>query len=126
MTSAAIKGRTVASMAAGNGLQTSGAVWNRIAQSSQFKHLIKAKKAFILPAFLLFAGYCLLMPLLTAYAPRVMASKAAGVSVAYGYGLSVILLAWVIVWLYVKAAARFDVLANDIVAEAKRHAKKSE
>jgi uncharacterized membrane protein (DUF485 family) len=123
---AAIKGRTVSSMAAGNGLQTSAAGWKRIAQSSQFKRLIKAKKAFILPAFLLFAGYCLLMPLLTAYAPRVMASKVSGISVAYWYGLSVILLAWVIVWRYVKAAAGFDVLANDIVAEARRQAKKSE
>ncbi len=126
MDSAAIKGRTVSSTAAGNGLQTGAAAWNRIAQSAQFKHLIKTKKAFILPAFLLFAGYCLLMPLLTAYAPRVMASKAAGASVAYWFGISVILLAWVIVWLYVKAAARFDVLANDIVVEAARHAKKGE
>jgi uncharacterized membrane protein (DUF485 family) len=126
MNSAANKGRTVSSTAAGNGLQTSGAEWNRIVHSGQFKYLIKAKKAFILPAFLSFAGYCLLMPLLTAYAPRAMASKASGVSVAYWFGISVILLAWVIVWLYVKAAARFDVLANDIVVEAKRHAKKGE
>jgi uncharacterized membrane protein (DUF485 family) len=126
MDSAAIKGRTVASTAAGNGLQTSGAAWNRIVQSAQFKYLIKVKKAFILPAFLFFSGYCLLMPLLTAYAPRAMASKAAGVSMAYWFGISVILLAWVIVWLYVKAAARFDVLANEIVVEANRHAKKGE
>jgi uncharacterized membrane protein (DUF485 family) len=126
MNSAANKGRIVSPMAAGNGLQTSGAEWNRIVQSGQFKHLIKTKKAFILPAFLLFSGYCLLMPLLTAYAPRVMASKASGASVAYWFGISVILLAWVIVWLYVKAAARFDVLANDIVVEAKRRAKKGE
>jgi uncharacterized membrane protein (DUF485 family) len=126
MNSAAIKGRTVFSKAAGKDLQTGATRWNRIVQSGQFKYLIRAKKAFILPAFLLFAGYCLLMPLLTAYAPRVMASKVAGVSVAYGFGLSVILLAWLIVWLYVNTAARFDVLANDIVAEAERHTKESE
>ena len=55
-----------------------------------------------------------------------MASKVAGVSVAYWFGISVILLAWVIVWLYVKAAARFDVLANDIVvgSEAARKEKR--
>lgn len=126
MNFAPIKGRTVSSTADGSGLQTSAAGWKRIAQSSQFKRLIKAKKAFILPAFLWFAGYCLLMPLLTAFASRVMASKASGVSVAYWFGISVILLAWVIVWLYVKAAAGFDALANDIVAEARRQAKKGE
>ena len=126
MNSAANKGRIVSPMAAGNGLQTSGAAWTRIVQSGQFKHLIKTKKAFILPAFLLFSGYCLLMPLLTAYAPRAMAGKVSGASVAYWFGISVILLAWVIVWRYVKAAARFDVLANDIVVEATRHAKKGE
>jgi uncharacterized membrane protein (DUF485 family) len=119
------KGRTVSSAAAGNDWQTSGA-WKRIAQSSQFKQLIKAKKDFILPAFLLFAGYCLLLPLFTAYAGRVMASKISGVSVAYWYGLSVILLAWVIVGLYVRAAAGFDVLAKDIVAEARRQTTKGE
>ena len=112
-------------MAARSGLQTSAAGWKRIAQSSQFKHLMRTKKAFILPAFLFFAGYCLLMPLLTAYAPRLMGAKMAGVSVAYLYGLSVIVLAWVVVWLYVNAAAGFDLLARDIVAEARR-AKKSE
>ncbi|MGA2961634.1 MAG: DUF485 domain-containing protein [Candidatus Korobacteraceae bacterium] len=126
MNSAAYKGRAVSPAAVGNGLPTGGAVWNRIVESSQFRDLVKAKRDFILPAFLLFAGYCLLMPLLTAFAPQVMASKVAGVSVAYWFGISVILLAWVIVWLYVNAAARFDVLANDIVVEAKHHAKKSE
>jgi uncharacterized membrane protein (DUF485 family) len=112
-------------MPARSGLQTSAAGWKRIAQSSQFQHLMRTKKAFILPAFLFFAAYCLLMPLLTAYAPRAMGAKMAGVSVAYWYGLSVILLAWVVVWLYVKAAAGFDLQARDIVAEARR-AKKSE
>ena len=55
-----------------------------------------------------------------------MAGKTASVSLAYCFGLSVILLAWLIVVMYVKAAARFDVLANDIVSEAKRQAEKSE
>jgi uncharacterized membrane protein (DUF485 family) len=126
MNAAAPKGRTVVSTAAKSGLQTSGAAWSRIARSSQFKHLIKAKRAFILPAFLLFASYCLLMPLLAAFAPQVMAVKVAGLSLAYCFGLSVILLAWVVVWLYVKAAAKFDVLAKDIVAQAKLQAEKSE
>ncbi|MGO9442280.1 MAG: DUF485 domain-containing protein [Terriglobales bacterium] len=112
-------------MAARGGLETSAAGWKRIAQSSQFKHLMRTKKAFILPAFLVFAAYCLLLPLLTAYAPRFMGTKIAGASVTYWYGLSVIGLAWVVVWLYVKAAAGFDLLARDIVAEARR-AKKSE
>jgi len=113
-------------MAVGSGLETSGAEWNRIARGSQFKRLIKAKRAFILPAFLIFAAYCLLMPLLTAFAPQVMAVKVASVSLLYCFGLSVILLAWLMVVMYVKAAARFDVLVNDIVSEAKRQAEKSE
>jgi uncharacterized membrane protein (DUF485 family) len=113
-------------MAVGSGLETSSAEWTRIARGSQFKRLIKAKRAFILPAFLIFAAYCLLMPLLAAFSPRVMAGRVASVSLAYCFGLSVILLAWLIIVMYVKAAARFDVLANEIVSEAKRHAEKSE
>ena len=126
MDSAASESRDMAPSATRTSLPNSRLVWDRIAGTQQFKHLIRVKRAFILPAFLVFAGYCLLMPLLTAYAPQLMASKVSGASVTYWYGISVILLAWVIVGLYVKAAARSDVLANDIVAEARRQARKSE
>jgi uncharacterized membrane protein (DUF485 family) len=101
-------------------LQPSANLWDRVAGSQQFAALIKAKKRCIVPLFLLFAAYYLLLPLLTGYAPQLLAWKIADMSVAYVFGLSLIFLAWGIVWLYVKAAARFDAMARDIASQANR------
>jgi uncharacterized membrane protein (DUF485 family) len=101
--------------------QTTGTVWDRVAGSRQFENLIKAKKRCIIPLFLVFAAYYLLLPLLMAYAPQLLAVKVGGMSLAYLFGLSLIFLAWAIVWLYVKVAARFDVMAKDILADVRRH-----
>jgi uncharacterized membrane protein (DUF485 family) len=100
--------------------QAAGTVWDRVAGSKPFEKLIKAKKWCIIPMFLFFAAYYLLLPLLMAYAPQLLAVKVGGMSVAYLFGLSLIFLAWAIVWLYVKVAARFDVMAKNIVADAQR------
>jgi uncharacterized membrane protein (DUF485 family) len=101
--------------------QTAGTVWDRVAGSRQFEKLIKAKKRCIIPMFLVFAAYYLLLPFLMAYAPHLLAVKVGGMSLAYLFGLSLIFLAWAIVWLYVKVAARFDVMAKDILADVRQH-----
>jgi len=41
-----------------------------------------------------------------------------GMSMAYLYGMFLILLSWAIVWLYVGAASRFDAMARQIVEDA--------
>jgi uncharacterized membrane protein (DUF485 family) len=94
-------------------------LWDRAAANKQFAVLMKAKKRCIIPLFLLFAAYYLLLPVFTWYAPQPLGWKFAGMSVAYIFGLSVIFLAWAIVWIYVKTAAKFDVMAKDIAAQAK-------
>jgi uncharacterized membrane protein (DUF485 family) len=42
--------------------------WNRIATSPRFQHLLAIKKIFIVPAFLFFVVYYLLLPVLVGYA----------------------------------------------------------
>jgi|SRR5688572_4133557 len=90
--------------------------WGRLAASAEFKALLKAKARFVVPATIFFIVYYFSLPLLVGYAPQLMARKVLGViNVAYLFALSQFLMAWIVAWLYVRAAARFDRMARDVV-----------
>jgi len=90
--------------------------WNRIATSSRFQHLLAIKKLFIVPAFLFFVAYYLLLPILVGYAPRLMSTRVVGtVTVAYLFALSQFVVGWAIAWMYLKASNRFDKLVDDVI-----------
>jgi uncharacterized membrane protein (DUF485 family) len=96
--------------------------WDRIAETREFKDLIATKKTFIIPAFVFFLVYYFLLPVLVGYAPNFMATKVIGeVNLAYLFALSQFFMAWIIAWLYVRAANNFDNLARDIVKAAEDH-----
>ena len=95
-----------------------GATWNTIAQSAEFKDLMAAKRAFIVPAFVFFVVYYFALPILVGYAPRFMSIKVGPVNLAYLFALSQFFVAWLIAGLYVKAANAFDRLSKDIVEKA--------
>src|SRR5215510_8350106 len=89
--------------------------WQRLAATAEFKALLKAKARFVVPATVFFIVYYFSLPLLVGYAPALMAKKVFGVvNVAYLFALSQFLMAWVIAWAYVRAAARFDRMARDV------------
>jgi uncharacterized membrane protein (DUF485 family) len=90
--------------------------WQRLAATAEFKSLLKAKARFVVPATIFFIVYYFSLPLLVGYAPQLMARKVFGVvNVAYLFALSQFLMAWMVAWLYVRAAARFDRMARDVV-----------
>jgi uncharacterized membrane protein (DUF485 family) len=98
--------------------------WERVAALEEFKALLAAKRKFIVPATIFFIVYYFALPALVGYAPRLMATKVAGVvNVAYLFALSQFLVAWVIAALYVRAAARFDDMARRIVENFKARAR---
>ena len=95
--------------------------WQRLAGTDQFKSLLKAKVRFVVPATVFFIVYYFSLPLLVGYAPALMAKKVFGVvNVAYLFALSQFLMAWIVAWLYVRAAARFDRMARDAVEKGTR------
>lgn len=125
MDSAASESKYVAVVAVDTEIQVSQSMWDHVAASRQFQHLIKIKRAFIIPAFLFFLVYCLSLPVLAGYAPHLMAKKLFwGMSLAYLFALSQFFVGWLIVWRYVKAAARFDELAKDISRQAQQYSGK--
>jgi len=112
----AVKNFEVAETAAS---QDSLSMWDRIAASKEFQHLMATKRVFIVPAFVFFVVYYFALPVLVGYAPELMSRKVIGqVNLAYLFALSQFLVAWLIAWLYVKAANSFDRLSKDIVEKA--------
>ena len=96
-------------------------MWDKIAASKEFQDLMAMKRVFIVPAFVFFVVYYFALPVLVGYAPDLMSRKVIGqVNLAYLFALSQFFVAWLIAWLYVKAANSFDRLSNDIVERAEK------
>ena len=90
--------------------------WTRIANSTEFQQLLAVKRSFIVPVFVFFLAYYLLLPVLVGYAPQLMSTRVAGtVTVAYLFALSQFVAGWTIAWLYLRASSRFDKLVKDLL-----------
>lgn len=93
------------------------ALWDTIAASAGFRTLLRAKTRFIVAATLFFLGYYFALPILSGYFPELMSRKVIGqFSLAYVFALSQFPMAWLVAALYLRAAARFDRDAADVVA----------
>jgi uncharacterized membrane protein (DUF485 family) len=94
--------------------------WNRVAAMPEFKQLLKAKTKFIVPATIFFIVYYFLLPYLVGYYPKVMDKRVWGsVNIAYLFALSQFFVAWLIAWLYVRAARKWDDAGKQILDRAK-------
>jgi uncharacterized membrane protein (DUF485 family) len=95
--------------------------WESAAAHPEFQALMRAKKRFIVPAFLIFVVYYFALPILVGYAPALMATPVFGpVNIAYLFALSQFFVAWFIAWLYVRRAARFDEMARTVLEHIAR------
>ena len=95
--------------------------WDRVAANSEFKDLMAAKSRFIVPATLFFIVYYFLLPVLVGYAPDLMKTPVLGpVNIAYLFALSQFFMAWIVAWLYMRAADRFDQMARNVLAHLSR------
>ena len=76
-----------------------------------------AKARFIVPATVFFIVYYFALPLLVGYAPALMKQPVIGpVNIAYLFALSQFVVAWAIAFLYLRAAGRFDRMAQSVLA----------
>ena len=90
--------------------------WDLVAANDEFKDLMAAKARFIVPATLFFVAYYFALPVLVGYAPEFMSTPVIGpVNIAYLFALSQFFVAWLIAWLYVRAANRFDRMAANVL-----------
>ena len=90
--------------------------WEAIATSARFKELLRAKRRFIIPAMIVFIVYYFALPALVGYARPLMEKRVLGsVNLAYLFALSQFFMAWIIAWLYVRAASRFDRMNEEMM-----------
>jgi uncharacterized membrane protein (DUF485 family) len=89
--------------------------WDRLAAAPGFKALLAGKRRFIVPATVFFVVYYFALPVLVGYAPRLMETNVLGVNVAYLFALSQFLMAWAVAALYVRAASKWDAMAERVI-----------
>jgi len=90
--------------------------WAAIERTPEFRALVRAKRAFIVPASLFFVVYYFALPALVGYWPDLMATRVAGrINLAYLFALSQFVMAWALMAAYVRRARTFDRMAEAIL-----------
>ncbi|MGN1402154.1 MAG: DUF485 domain-containing protein [Bacillus sp. (in: firmicutes)] len=80
----------------------------RIADSAAFKELVLQKKRFIVGYSWLYIGYPMLLPFLAFYTDILNVKVYGDFSLAWAYGISIIVMCWIVCTAYVKKSALFD------------------
>lgn len=83
--------------------------WERIHRLPAYRAMIQRKTRFVVAATLFFLVYYFALPVLVGYAPEFVKQKVAGVvNVAYLFAFSQFFMAWILAYLYMRIAGRFD------------------
>lgn len=94
--------------------------WNRLEAKPEFRGLLSRKARFIVSATVFFLAYYLALPILVGYAPELMKKKVVGeVNIAYLFALSQFFMAWIMAFVYVRVASRWDREAAAVIADVK-------
>ena len=90
--------------------------WAAIEAKPAFRALLARKARFIVPATIFFLIYYLALPVLVGYYPELMKKKVWGeVNIAYVFALSQFFMAWIMAFLYVRVAAKWDKAAAEVI-----------
>lgn len=90
--------------------------WAALEAKPEFRALLARKSRFIIPATIFFLIYYLALPILVGYYPELMKKKVWGeVNVAYVFALSQFFMAWIMAFLYVRVAAKWDKSAAAVI-----------
>ena len=91
--------------------------WAAIERMPEFRALVRAKRAFLLPACVFFVVYYFALPALVGYWPDLMSTRVVGrINLAYLFALSQFVMAWALMAAYVRRARAFDRMVQDLLA----------
>lgn len=97
--------------------------WAAIERLPEFRALVRAKRAFIVPATLVFLAYYFALPALVGYWPALMSRPVVGhINLAYLFALSQFGMAWALMAAYVLRARRYDRMAEAFVKQLQERA----
>jgi uncharacterized membrane protein (DUF485 family) len=91
--------------------------WARVAAMDEFKSLVRAKVAFVVPATVFFVVYYFALPVLVGWFPELMERRIGPVNFAYVFALSQFFMAWGVAYVYLRKASQFDDRQNAIIAK---------
>lgn len=92
--------------------------WEAIEAKPGFRSLLAKKARFITIATIFFMIYYLALPVLVGYWPDLMKKPVLGkVNVAYLFALSQFVMAWIVAFIYVRVAAKWDKEAAAAIAD---------
>ncbi|MBB6445770.1 uncharacterized membrane protein (DUF485 family) [Bacillus benzoevorans] len=89
--------------------------FEKIAGSQDFKHLLNTKKKFLIPSTIIFLSLYFLLPILTSYTTILNEPAIGSISWTWIYSMGLFVMTWVLCMTYVKKAAKFDSMAEEIV-----------
>jgi uncharacterized membrane protein (DUF485 family) len=90
--------------------------WSAIERMPEFRALVRAKRAFLVPACVFFVVYYFALPALVGYWPDLMSTRVVGrINLAYLFALSQFVMAWALMAAYVRRARRFDRMAAELL-----------
>lgn len=90
--------------------------WAAIERTAEFRALVRAKRAFVIPASLFFVIYYFALPILVGYWPDLMSTRVIGrINIAYLFALSQFVMAWMLMAAYIRRARVFDRMVDDLV-----------
>jgi len=90
--------------------------WAAIERTPEFRALIRAKRAFVIPASLFFVIYYFALPILVGYWPDLMSTRVIGrINLAYLFALSQFVMAWILMAAYVRRARVFDRMVDGLL-----------
>jgi uncharacterized membrane protein (DUF485 family) len=92
--------------------------WVRVERTSAFKELIRAKRAFIIPATMFFMVFYFGLPILAGFTTILNVKVAGPLTLAYVYAFAQFAMTWILMHLYVSRANRWD----DLVERARHEA----
>ncbi len=106
------------SRVAGSPLPPKDADWDRIAQSPLYRQMVAEKMRFVVLATLVFVVYYFALLVLVGYWPGLMTVQVIGVvNLAYLFALSQFFMAWLLAYLYMRIASRFDRMTEQVLRE---------
>ncbi|MFM2179648.1 MAG: hypothetical protein RL015_3746 [Verrucomicrobiota bacterium] len=98
--------------------QKSPVNWEALEEKPEFRALLKKKAHFIITATIFFMTYYLALPILVGYFPELMKRKVWGeVNIAYVFALSQFFMAWIMAFVYVRAASGWDKSAASVISD---------
>jgi uncharacterized membrane protein (DUF485 family) len=90
--------------------------WDELEAKPEFRSLLGRKARFIVSATIFFMSYYLALPILVGYFPDLMKKQVLGkVNIAYLFALSQFLMAWIVAFIYVRKASRWDKEAAAVI-----------